>query len=112
MQIEFPLHYSRISACYLLRLLPPETTRHFSNHHDATATTFLAQLLEATDFPATAIARAHLPLAHSGLGLSPASCTATHNPKTSTAQPSQGGNTQPPHTAFELPGKPSMKVPL
>ena len=101
MQREFPLHYSRNSACYLLRLLPPETTPQFAEHHDAAVTTCLAQLLETTDFPATAI----------GLGLCPASYTATHNTKTSTAQPSQGGNTQPPHTSFELPGKPSMKAP-
>ena len=47
---------------YLLRLLPPELTRQFAQDHDAAVTTCLAQLLDHPRLPATAIARAHLPL--------------------------------------------------
>lgn len=58
---------------YLLRLLPPELTRQFAQDHDAAVTTCLAQLLDDPRLPATAIARAHLPLSQGGLGLYPAS---------------------------------------
>ena len=58
-------------------MLPPHLTTQCAQQHDASITACLAQLLETTNFPAAAIARAHLPLTAGGLGLPSAMLHAT-----------------------------------
>lgn len=53
---------------FLLHMLPPNVTAQFAQQHDTAITTCLAVLLESSNFPIDAIARAHLPLAARGLG--------------------------------------------
>ena len=72
------LLYTASPRCnYLLRLLPREATAAFADNHDLAITTCLSQLLQTANLPATAMATAHLPLSQGGLGLTPASLTAT-----------------------------------
>ena len=71
------LHAASTRSNYLLRMLPPHLTTQFAQQDDASITACLAQLLETTNFPAAAIARAHLPLTAMGLGLPSAMLHAT-----------------------------------
>ena len=61
---------------YLLRMCPPHITAEFANNHDFAIVVCLRRLLEVDELPAPtlAIAIAHLPLSHGGLGLT---CAAT-----------------------------------
>ena len=59
---------------YLLRMCPPHTTAEFANNHDFAIVACLRRLLEVDELPAPALAIAHLPLSHGGLGLT---CAAT-----------------------------------
>ena len=71
------LYTASTRSNYLLRMVPPHLTTQFAQQHDASITACLAQLLETTNFPAAAIARAHLPLTAGGLGLPSAMLHAT-----------------------------------
>ena len=59
---------------YLLRMCPPHITAEFANNHDFAVAACLRRLLAVDELPATALATAHLPLSHGGLGLT---CAAT-----------------------------------
>ena len=59
---------------YLLRMCPPHITAEFANNHDFAIVACLRRLLEVDELPAPALAIAHLPLSHGGLGLT---CAAT-----------------------------------
>ena len=61
---------------YLLRMLPPTTTRQYAQDHDLAVLSCLTTLLDAANIPATAVALAHLPLHLGGLGLTSATITA------------------------------------
>ena len=61
---------------YLLRMLPPTTTRQYAHDHDLAVLSCLTTLLDAANMPATAVALAHLPLHLGGLGLTSATITA------------------------------------
>ena len=61
---------------YLLRMLPPTTTRQYAQDHDLAVLSCLTTLLDAANMPATAVALAHLPLHLGGLGLTSATITA------------------------------------
>ena len=61
---------------YLLRMCPPHITAEFANNHDFAVAACLRRLLEVAELPATALATAHLPLSHGGLGLTCASTLA------------------------------------
>ena len=61
---------------YLLRMLPPTTTRQYAQDHDLAVLSCLTTLLDAANLPATTVALAHLPLHLGGLGLTSATITA------------------------------------
>ena len=61
---------------YLLRMLPPATTRQYAQDHDLAVLSCFTTLLDAANMPATAVVLAHLPLHLGGLGLTSATITA------------------------------------
>ena len=60
------------SGCY-----PNETAARFAENHDVAVAASLTRLLDTAPLTAQALATAHLPLHLGGLGLTPATATAT-----------------------------------